>query len=111
MRAEAAAEGDWSAAGPTAREIGEFGLIDALRDALPPAVVAGAGVAVGIGDDCAVWTPAPGESVVITTDSLVEAIHFRIDWTDPERLGHKALAVNLSDLAAMGALPRLAVVT
>jgi thiamine-monophosphate kinase len=102
---------DWSAPGPTVRDIGEFGLIDALRRELPPAVVAGEDVAVGIGDDCAVWTPAPGESAVVTTDSLVEAIHFRTDWTDPERLGHKALAVNLSDLAAMGARPRVAVVT
>ncbi|HEU5434052.1 MAG TPA: thiamine-phosphate kinase, partial [Thermomicrobiales bacterium] len=93
------------------RDVGEFGLIDALRDVLPPAVVAGPGVAVGIGDDCAVWTPAAGESAVVTTDSLVEAIHFRTDWTDPERLGHKTLAVNLSDLAAMGARPRVAVVT
>ncbi|HEU0113687.1 MAG TPA: thiamine-phosphate kinase, partial [Thermomicrobiales bacterium] len=107
----AAPAGQWLAAGPTARQLGEFGLIDALREALPPAVVAGPGVAVGIGDDCAIWTPPPGESVVVTTDSLVEAVHFRTDWTDPERLGHKALAVNLSDLASMGAKPRVAVVT
>jgi thiamine-monophosphate kinase len=55
--------------------------------------------------------PTQGELVVLTTDSLVEAIHFRLDWTGWEQLGHKALAVNISDLAAMGAVPRLAVVT
>ncbi|MDQ3694187.1 MAG: thiamine-phosphate kinase, partial [Chloroflexota bacterium] len=50
-------------------------------------------------------------ALVITTDSLVEDIHFRFAWTDWASLGHKALAVNLSDLAAMGARPRLALVT
>jgi thiamine-monophosphate kinase len=49
--------------------------------------------------------------VVITTDSLVEGIHFRIGWTDWERLGHKTLAVNLSDIASMGATPSIAVIT
>ncbi|MFM9105497.1 MAG: thiamine-phosphate kinase [Chloroflexota bacterium] len=95
----------------TVREIGEFGLISALRDALPPAVVAGPGLELGIGDDCAVWRPAAGERIVVTTDSLVHDIHFRLGWTDWERLGHKTLAVNLSDLASMGAVPRFAVIT
>lgn len=97
--------------GETVREIGEFGLISVLRTALPPETVAGPALAIGIGDDCAVWRPPDGESVVITTDSLVEGVHFRLDWTDWERLGHKTLAVNLSDLAAMGAAPGVAVVT
>jgi thiamine-monophosphate kinase len=95
----------------TVREIGEFGLIAALADALPPEVTAGPGLELGIGDDCAVWNPSPGERIVVTTDSLVEGIHFRLEWTDWERLGHKTLAVNLSDLASMGSRPRLAVVT
>lgn len=95
----------------TVAEIGEFGLIAALAAALPPAARAGSGVAVGIGDDAAVWTPSPGERVVVTTDSLVEHVHFRRDWHDWERLGHKTLAVNLSDIASMGALPKVAVVT
>jgi len=95
----------------TVGEIGEFGLIDALHAALPPAVVAAPALALGIGDDAAVWQPAAGESVVVTTDSLVEGIHFRLEWTDWVSLGHKTLAVNLSDLASMGAAPRLAVVT
>src|SRR5262245_45643662 len=95
----------------TVRETGEFGLIDALREALPPAVIASPDLTLGIGDDAAVWRPKQSESLVVTTDSLVEGIHFRLDWTDWEALGHKTLAVNLSDLAAMGAEPGLAVLT
>lgn len=95
----------------TVREIGEFGLIAALQDALPPEVKSGPALEIGIGDDCAVWRPPAGESVVVTTDSLVEGVHFQLDWTSWERLGHKTLAVNLSDLASMGAAPGVAVVT
>ena len=64
-------------------------------------------VRVGIGDDGAVIAPSPGMEYVLTVDMLVEGRHF-VAGTDPERLGHKTLAVNLSDLAAMGALPRFA---
>jgi thiamine-monophosphate kinase len=93
------------------RDVGEFGLIALLQDALPAAARARPGLELGIGDDAAVWSPAPFENVVVTTDSLVENVHFRRDWTDWHSLGHKALAVNVSDIAAMGASPRLAVVT
>lgn len=95
------------------RDVGEFGLITALRDALPAAAAEGSEVALGIGDDAATWRPPDGSSVVISTDSLVEGIHFRLDagWSDWPSLGHKALAVNLSDLAAMGATPALATVS
>ncbi|HSQ82315.1 MAG TPA: thiamine-phosphate kinase [Casimicrobiaceae bacterium] len=64
-------------------------------------------VRVGIGDDGAVIAPSPGMEYVLTVDMLVEGRHF-VAGADPERLGHKTLAVNLSDLAAMGALPRFA---
>jgi thiamine-monophosphate kinase len=80
--------------------LGEFDLIDALSARLDPP-----GDGLGIGDDAAAWQPGPGMSVVATTDMLVEGIHFRLDWTSPRDLGWKALAVNLSDLAAMGARP------
>jgi len=60
---------------------------------------------VGIGDDCAVWTPRSGHQLVVSTDMLVEGRHF-LSTVDPARLGHKALAVNLSDLAACGATPK-----
>lgn len=60
---------------------------------------------VGIGDDCAIWTPSPGHQLAISADMLVEGRHF-LSTVNPCDLGHKALAVNLSDLAACGAMPR-----
>ena len=60
---------------------------------------------VGIGDDCAIWTPTPGHQLAISADMLVEGRHF-LSTVNPCDLGHKALAVNLSDLAACGATPR-----
>jgi thiamine-monophosphate kinase len=59
----------------------------------------------GIGDDCAIFTPTAGTQLCISSDMLVEGRHFFPD-VNPEALGHKALAVNLSDLAACGATPR-----
>jgi len=61
-------------------------------------------VALGIGDDCALLAPTPGRQIAISSDMLVEDRHF-FAGADPFMLGHKALAVNLSDLAAMGARP------
>lgn len=60
--------------------------------------------ALGVGDDCALLAPAPGMQLAISSDMLVEGRHFFAD-VDPRLLGHKALAVNLSDLAACGARP------
>jgi thiamine-monophosphate kinase len=60
--------------------------------------------ALGVGDDCALLAPAPGMQLAISSDMLVEGRHF-LSTVAPERLGHKALAVNLSDLAACGAEP------
>lgn len=93
------------------RDLGEFALIDALLDVLPDSVRQSARVPLGIGDDGALWQPSQGTQSVITTDALVEGIHFRTDWTDWRSLGHKLLAVNLSDIAAMGARAVLATVT
>ena len=61
-------------------------------------------VALGVGDDCALLTPSPGMQLAISTDMLVEDRHFFAN-ADPYKRGHKCLAVNLSDLAAMGAKP------
>ncbi len=61
-------------------------------------------IALGIGDDCALLMPVAGEEIAITSDMLIEGRHFLLG-ANPELLGHKALAVNLSDLAAMGAKP------
>lgn len=93
------------------RDIGEFALIADLERALPDAVRSSAQVPTGIGDDCAVWRPNANHQSVITTDALVDGVHFRLDWTDFRSLGHKSLAINLSDIASMGAQPVLAAVT
>ena len=61
--------------------------------------------ALGVGDDCALLLPTPGTHLAVSCDMLVEGRHF-LSTVAPERLGHKALAVNLSDLAACGATPR-----
>lgn len=68
-------------------------------------------VLTGIGDDAAVLAPARGMVEVVTADALVEGVHFRREWSSPADIGHKALAVNLSDLAAMGATPRAALLS
>jgi len=59
----------------------------------------------GIGDDCAILRPRPGEELTITTDLSIAGRHFRLDWHPPEEIGHRTLARGLSDLAAMGARP------
>ncbi len=79
----------------------EFELI---RDFFSHQPVTRADVAVGIGDDAAVLSPPPGQQLCITTDVLISGTHF-LPNADPFGVGHKALAVNLSDLAAMGAEP------
>ena len=73
--------------------------------------ISGPHVAVPIGDDAAVINPPPGQRLVLTTDQMVEGVHFRIAAHPPELLGGKALSVNLSDLAAMGAEPRWALLS
>ena len=82
--------------------MGEFDLI--RRHFRRDGAAQPANVVLGIGDDCALLQPAPGHQLAISTDMLVEGRHFFAD-VDPAALGHKALAVNLSDLAAMGARP------
>jgi len=59
----------------------------------------------GVGDDCALWLPTAGQALAVSTDTLVSGVHFFANM-DAVKLGHKSLAVNLSDLAAMGATPR-----
>ena len=88
------------------RPLGEFDLIDRFFGrAARAGRTEGGAVALGIGDDCALLTPTPGHQWLVTADMLVEGRHF-LSTVSPRRLGHKALAVNLSDLAACGATPR-----
>jgi thiamine-monophosphate kinase len=84
----------------TVADIGEFALIDRVTAGRgqPPSTL------LGPGDDAAVVSAADGR-VVVSTDVLVEGVHFRLDWSTPELVGHKAVAVNLADVAAMGAVP------
>ena len=88
---------------------GEEALVRAIR-ALTGTAGDTAGVRVGIGDDCAVLEPTPGAALLATTDLLLEDVHFRRRWAEPADIGWKALAVNLSDIAAMGGRPRWALV-
>jgi thiamine-monophosphate kinase len=87
--------------------IGEFGLISRLTSGL----VTRDGVITGIGDDAAVTALSPGMQLLTSTDMLLEDVHFRRSWHDPYRLGRKSLAVSVSDIAAMGARPRWALLS
>ncbi len=87
--------------------IGEFGLIERIRKLLPRPSDA----LLGIGDDCAVLRPAASKDLLLTTDLLVDHIDFTQHTITPFYLGRKAMGINLSDIAAMGGLPRAALVT
>ncbi len=91
---------------PTVAELGEFGLIARLTAALSPS----ADVVTGVGDDAAILKAGAGWWVA-TCDAQVEDVHFRLRDGMPEEIGHRALAVNLSDIAAMGAIPRFALIS
>jgi thiamine-monophosphate kinase len=86
--------------------IGEFGFLAHLLPLLP----SGAGVVVGPGDDAAV-VKAGGALLLLTTDAIVEGVHFRPRWMTPHQIGRKAYLVNASDIAAMGGRPRFCMVS
>ncbi len=69
------------------------------------------GLILGIGDDCAIFRPRAGEDLLFTTDLLLEDVHFRRATHPPEAVGHMALARGLSDIAAMGGVPRFCLVS
>ncbi|PIE84595.1 MAG: thiamine-phosphate kinase [Bacteroidia bacterium] len=83
--------------------LGEFGLIDRLTRDFPPLHPE---TRVGIGDDCAVLAPPAGQETVVTTDLLLEGVHFDLTYFPLMHLGYKAVIVNLSDVYAMNAQPR-----
>jgi thiamine-monophosphate kinase len=84
-------------------QTGELALLRRIRGRAGQA--AGTALRLGIGDDCALLRPRPGEELAVTTDLSIAGRHFRLDWHPPESIGHRVLARGLSDLAAMGARP------
>jgi thiamine-monophosphate kinase len=83
-------------------EIGEFGFIDRIA---PLGDIRSEGIIKGIGDDCAVIDMGGPDYLLITTDLLVEKVHFLFQWGSPEIIGAKSLAINISDIAACGGKP------
>ena len=88
-------------------EVGEFGFINRIKEMS----LCSEGVILGIGDDAAITAMTPGMMLLSTSDLLAEGVHFDLAWTDPASLGRKSLAVNLSDIAAMGGIPRYALLS
>jgi len=99
---------DAGRAGAKLKDVGEFGLIDLIRKGV---FSSDRRVAVNIGDDAAVIKSSPERFLVFTTDTLVERIHFDLSYFTFEEVGWKAMTANLSDVAAMGGLPKFALVT
>jgi thiamine-monophosphate kinase len=89
----------------------EFDFIERIRQQAAKQSLPVADLVFGIGDDAAVWRQQPGRETLVTVDLLVEDVDFKLAYTPPRLLGHKALAVSLSDIAAMGGAPRFSLLT
>jgi len=88
----------------------ELAIVEKLKTLARATRASGSGIVLGIGDDCAIFRPRPGEDLLFTTDQMIEGVHFEAGQ-DPAITGHRALARNLSDIAAMGGEPRFCLVT
>jgi thiamine-monophosphate kinase len=89
-------------------EIGEFGLINRISK---DTIVNPKNILLGIGDDCAAYYASPDKLILVTCDMLIENVHFILSSCSPKQLGKKAMAVNISDIAAMGGIPRQALLS
>ncbi|MEZ4571864.1 MAG: thiamine-phosphate kinase [Thermomicrobiales bacterium] len=92
-------------------DVGEFGLITGISNLIRASKNNKSAVILGPGDDAALFTTRPGHTATITSDILIEGIHFRHDWSQAESIGIKSMAVNISDIASMGGRPRVAVIS
>jgi thiamine-monophosphate kinase len=88
-------------------DIGEFALIERIKNK----TTISRSVVKGMGDDCAVIRYKKDKHMLFTTDMIIEDVHFRVKTASPEAIGHKALAVNISDIAACGGIPKWAVIS
>ncbi|WDT70314.1 MAG: thiamine-phosphate kinase [Candidatus Manganitrophus sp.] len=84
------------------RQLGEFGLIDRIQKRFPPP----ASTVLGIGDDAAAILPSKKQHLLLTTDTLIEEVHFDPAFSTFQEVGYKSVMVNVSDIAAMGGAPR-----
>lgn len=95
-------------------KIGEFGLIDKIKEIVSISIddeELQQNLIKGISDDTAVYKATPDKHQLLTTDAMVEGIHFDLTFTSMQHLGWKSLVSNISDIAAMGGIPRYAVIT
>jgi thiamine-monophosphate kinase len=95
---------------PASEPASEFDLINWIRDRQRASAFQCPWTKLGIGDDCAILNVGPRPNLLVTTDMLMDGRHFRLERDGPEQVGHKAMGVNLSDIAAMAGVPRAAVV-
>jgi thiamine-monophosphate kinase len=89
----------------------EFDFIQTIRQQAAKQAQSAGDLVFGIGDDAAIWREQTGRETLITVDLLVEDVDFKLEYAPPRWLGHKALAVSLSDIAAMGGTPKFALLT
>jgi thiamine-monophosphate kinase len=101
----------WASSGRRSpRFVTEFELIRHLRQTTPNVAALSSSILAGIGDDAAVIKPRRGHVLLITTDLLVEHVHFDLAYMSYRQVGYRAVVANLSDMAAMGAIPRYALI-
>ncbi len=95
----------------TLAQVGEFGLIDRLHEIIKNEGIKPPGSLLGIGDDCAAFSPRPGYEILVTCDCMVENRHYLSRFMSSHDVGRRAMALNISDVGAMGGRPRYALVS